>query len=105
MAESKASTPKVQTMKQLLKVVDDAIASNTPTSIELSGGRRVSISPEPQSLAVPADGVQFTPAEVARRLAVIRSLFGAWSGIDGEAWKKQIKEERGSDRAVVDFDR
>jgi hypothetical protein len=60
---------------------------------------------EPRSIATPANGMAFTAEEIAERQAVIDSLFGIWSDIDGDAWKKRIKAERGSNRPLVDFDR
>ena len=95
----------VRTMEQLLQVVDDVINSDESTPIELRNGRRVNISPEPRSIATPANGEVFTPEEISERRAIIASLFGVWSDIDGEAWKKRIKAERGSNRPLVDFDR
>ncbi len=95
----------IQNMEQLLTVVEEVVRSNDPVPIELQNGLRVKISPEPRSMAVPANGVAFTPEEIAERLAVIERLAGVWADIDGEAWKKRIKTERGSNRPIVDFDR
>lgn len=104
MAERKTSgTPvRVQTMEQLIDVIDNVVASNEATSIEFRDGQRVKVSPDPASIS-PSEG-EDPPEEVARRLAIAHSLFGVWSDIDGEAWKKQIKEERGSFRPDVEFD-
>lgn len=96
---------RVQTMEQLLRVVVDVVASKQPAPIELRDGRRVNISPEPRSLAIPANGVAFTPEEIAERRAIIQSLFGAWADIDGEEWKARIKESRGSIGPTTEHDR
>lgn len=93
----------VKTMEQLLDVVDDVMASNRAEAVEFRNGRHVMIVPE--SDVLPASANDDSAEEIERRLAIVRSLHGAWSDIDAEAWKKQIKEERGSDRPYPDDER
>jgi hypothetical protein len=96
----KAGPMVVRTMDEMLDVVDDVVTSNKAELVEFRGGRHVTISPEPSS--APTSETVESSDEVARRLAIVRALHGAWSDIGAEAWKKQIKEERGSDRPYPD---